>query len=56
MLKVSLCHLRKKLAGSGVSIEHAGYRQGWRLKLNGYSANWGHRRDDEATRREMSVY
>lgn len=29
--KVALCHLRKKLKGSGVSIENAGYRRGYRL-------------------------
>ena len=31
--KVALCHLRKKLAGSGIGIESVGYRQGWRLVL-----------------------
>lgn len=31
--KVSLCHLRKKLAGSGVGVENVGYRQGYRLVL-----------------------
>ena len=30
-LKVSLCHMRKKLAGSGIGIANAGYRQGYRL-------------------------
>lgn len=33
-LKVALCHLRKKLDGSGVGIENVGYRAGWRLVLN----------------------
>lgn len=32
-LKVALCHLRKKLEGSGVMVEHAGYRRGYRLVL-----------------------
>lgn len=31
--KVALCHLRVKLAGSGIGIESVGYRQGWRLVL-----------------------
>lgn len=31
--KVALCHLRKKLAGSGIGIENVGYRQGFRLVL-----------------------
>jgi len=29
--KVALCHLRERLAGSGVSIENVGYRRGYRL-------------------------
>ncbi len=29
--KVSLCHLRKRLEGSGISIINAGYRRGYRL-------------------------
>lgn len=33
--KVALHHLRSRLAGSGVSIENLGYRQGYRLKLGG---------------------
>jgi len=32
-LKVSMCHLRKRLTGSGVFIENAGYRLGYRLNL-----------------------
>jgi hypothetical protein len=31
--KVALCHLREKLAGSGIGIENVGYRQGYRLVL-----------------------
>ncbi|WP_237370181.1 hypothetical protein [Rhizobium sp. SL42] len=31
--KVALCHLRKKLSGSGVGVENVGYRQGYRLVL-----------------------
>lgn len=31
--KVALCHLRKKLEGSGVGVESVGYRQGYRLVL-----------------------
>ncbi len=34
-LKVSLCHLRRKLAGSGIGIANAGYRQGYRLVIAG---------------------
>lgn len=30
-MKVALCHLRKKLEGSGVSIVNAGYAQGYQL-------------------------
>lgn len=33
--KVALCHLRKKLKGSGISIENTGYRRGYRLILGG---------------------
>ena len=33
--KVALCHLRKRLEGSGVGIENAGYRAGYRLVLGG---------------------
>ena len=29
--KVALCHLRKKLVGSGIGIANVGYRQGYRL-------------------------
>lgn len=32
-LKVSMCHLRKRLQGSGVSIVNAGYRRGYRLEI-----------------------
>lgn len=32
-LKVALCHLRKKLRGSGIHIENAGYRRGFRLRI-----------------------
>lgn len=31
VFKVSLCHLRWRLQGSGVSIETVGYRMGFRL-------------------------
>jgi hypothetical protein len=31
--KVALCHLRKKLNGSGIGVESVGYRQGYRLVL-----------------------
>lgn len=31
--KIALCRLRKRLAGSGVSIENAGYRRGWKLAM-----------------------
>ena len=31
--KVALCHLRKRLEGSGVGIENVGYRSGYRLVL-----------------------
>ena len=31
--KVALCHLRKKLEGSGVGVESVGYRAGYRLVL-----------------------
>ncbi len=31
--KVALCHMRKKLAGSGVGIENVGYRLGYRLVI-----------------------
>lgn len=31
--KVALCHLRKRLEGSGVGIENVGYRCGYRLVL-----------------------
>ncbi len=30
-LKIALCRLRKRLAGTGVWIENAGYRRGWKL-------------------------
>lgn len=32
--KIVLCRLRKRLAGSDVAIECAGYRRGWKLVLN----------------------
>lgn len=31
--KVALCHLRKRLNGSGVGVENCGYRMGYRLIL-----------------------
>ena len=31
--KIGLCRLRKRLAGTGVSIECAGYRRGWKLVM-----------------------
>lgn len=31
--KVSLCHLRARLQGSGITIENVGYRRGYRLVL-----------------------
>lgn len=31
--KVSLCHLRKKLEGSGISVVNAGYGQGYQLVI-----------------------
>lgn len=31
---VALCHLRKKLAGSGITIENAGYAQGYRVAMD----------------------
>lgn len=31
--KVALCHLRKKLQGSGLGIENVGYRRGYRLVM-----------------------
>jgi hypothetical protein len=31
--KVALCHLRARLAGSGIGIDNCGYRQGYRLVL-----------------------
>jgi hypothetical protein len=33
--KVALCHLRKKIQGSGVDVENVGYRRGYRLVLGG---------------------
>lgn len=33
--KVALCHLRKRLEGSGVTVENCGYRMGYRLNLAG---------------------
>lgn len=33
--KVALCHLRKRLIGSGVAIENLGYGRGYRLKVGG---------------------
>jgi hypothetical protein len=32
--KVALCHLRKKIAGSGITIENVGYGQGYRISLD----------------------
>ena len=32
--KVALCRLRRRLEGSGVSIETVGYRAGWRILLH----------------------
>ncbi len=32
--KVALCHLRKKLKGSGIGIENVGYRAGYRLIMD----------------------
>ncbi|MEZ0170769.1 hypothetical protein [Microvirga sp. TS319] len=32
--KVSLCHVRQKLKGSGISIESVGYRRGFRLQIS----------------------
>jgi len=34
-LKVSLSRLRKRLEGSGIGIDNVGYRQGYRLKIEG---------------------
>ncbi|SDL06352.1 hypothetical protein SAMN05428953_12627 [Mesorhizobium muleiense] len=34
--KVALCHLRARLAGSGIAVENVGYRQGYRLILGVY--------------------
>lgn len=31
--KVGLCHLRKKLQGSGVDVVNVGYRRGYRLTI-----------------------
>lgn len=31
--KVALCHLRARLADSGVEIKNVGYRRGWRLVI-----------------------
>lgn len=31
--KVTLCHLRKRLAGTGIAIENVGYAQGYRLSM-----------------------
>lgn len=31
--KVALCHLRKRLDGSGISIVNQGYRRGYRLTI-----------------------
>jgi hypothetical protein len=33
--KVALCHLRKKLEGSGIGIVNVGYRRGYRLVVEG---------------------
>lgn len=33
--KVALCHLRNRLQGSGITIDNVGYRQGYRLVLEG---------------------
>lgn len=31
--KVALCHLRARLAGSGISVQNVGYRAGYRLVM-----------------------
>lgn len=31
--KVTLCHLRARISGSGVTIENVGYRRGYRLSI-----------------------
>lgn len=33
--KVALCHLRKKIEGSGVDVINVGYRRGYRLTIEG---------------------
>lgn len=33
--KVALCHLRKKIEGSGVDVVNVGYRRGYRLSIGG---------------------
>lgn len=33
--KVALCHLRKKIEGSGVDVINVGYRRGYRLSIGG---------------------
>lgn len=33
--KVSLCHLRKKIQGSGIDVVNQGYRRGYRLIMGG---------------------
>jgi len=33
--KVALCRLRKRIEGSGVSVENVGYRRGYRLMMRG---------------------
>lgn len=33
--KVALCRLRKRIEGSGVSVENVGYRRGYRLVMRG---------------------
>lgn len=40
--KVALCHLRKKLRGSGISIENVGYRRGYRLNIGVNNAQQSH--------------
>lgn len=45
-LKVALSHIRRKLRGSGISIEHEGYKLGWKLAFGSAyeTVEWGSRR------------
>ncbi len=47
-LKVALHHARRKLEGSGITIECQGYRRGWRLVFGDAfdAVEWLRRRDD----------